>query len=408
MLTINRKRQIEFYIIMNKLSIPVTFDAGAALTINQSLSEVKSIAQDTSGAVSAIKQNPSSIGMTVQDVSGLASQLSVMNGKISGKVNNSDATASGIDIINHKIALTSNNLIIKNDNGIEVGNINSDGAITGSFNGDIIANSFQAGKTSDAIYTKLEANRFSFYSNNKTDGPAAFFYWDTSSMNLAVWDGTEYKIINFSNWNSLNQTVRNVGTTRSFGTIKITGEEITYSPITLYYDVNSTNSSSRVYYSDPNLKNLVTANYYNLKSPVQYCCIVSDYIDSAHQLYVFINMSRLELVKISNGIATKTNTGYYIGPKITNTSARLSYSSNDYTYIPSNQKTSLLKSMVWFENTGPMDKKSMFNNIPSSISTQIFNIGVVSSPLTFGTNTCLAETGSTLDGGTWEIQADSY
>ena len=190
---------------MNKLSIPVTFDAGAALTINQSLSEVKSIAQDTSGAVSAIKQNPSSIGMTVQDVSGLASQLSVMNGKISGKVNNSDATATGIDITNHKITLTSNNLIIKNDNGIEVGNINSDGAITGSFNGDIIANSFQAGKTSDAIYTKLEANRFSFYSNNKTDGPAAFFYWDTSSMNLAVWAGTEYKIINFSNWDSLNK-----------------------------------------------------------------------------------------------------------------------------------------------------------------------------------------------------------
>lgn len=387
---------------MNKLSIPVTFDAGAALTINQSLSEVKSIAQDASGAVSAIKQNPSSIGMTVQDVSGLASQLSVMNGKISGKVNNSDATASGIDITNHKIALTSNNLIIKNDNGIEVGNINSDGAITGSFNGDIIANSFQAGKTSDAIYTKLEANRFSFYSNNKTDGPAAFFYWDTSSMNLAVWAGTEYKIINFSNWNSLNQTVRNVGTTKEFGTLKITdGTQITFSPVTLYYDVNSTNSSSRVYYSDPNLKYLVTTNYYKYKSPVQRCCILSDYTGDANKLYVFTTMDRLELIKFSSGYTTETNTGYYISREITNTSAGLSYSSNNYIYRPSGQKTSLQKSMVWYEGMGTMDN-SMFNNIPSSISTQIFNIGVVHSPLTFGTNTCLAETG-----GTWEIQ-DSY
>lgn len=390
---------------MNKLSIPVTFDAGAALTINQSLSEVKSIAQDTSGAVSAIKQNPSSIGMTVQDVSGLASQLSVMNGKISEKVNNSDATASGIDITNHKIVLTSNNLIIKNDNGIEVGNINSDGAITGSFNGDIIANSFQAGKTGDAIYTKLESNRFSFYSNNKTDGPAAFFYWDTSSMNLAVWAGTEYKIINFSNWNSLNQTVRNVQTTTGFGTIKITDEnQITLSPVTLYYDGNSTNSSSRIYYSDPNLTNSVTGNYYKDKSPAyHYCCILSDCTGSANKLCVFTAMYRLELVKISNGIATKTNTGYYIGNKKTNTSTGLLTSNDFYTYIPSNQKTSLPKSMVWFEGTGPMDKNLKFDNIPSSISTQIFTIGSLSSPLTFGTNTCLVNTSST-----WEIQADSY
>ncbi len=386
---------------MNKLSIPVTFDAGAALTINQSLSEVKSIAQNTSGAVSAIKQNPSSIGMTVQDVSGLASQLSVMDGKISEKVNNSDATASGIDITNHKITLTSNNLIIKNDNGIEVGNINSDGAITGSFNGDIIANSFQAGKTSDAIYTKLEANRFSFYSNNKTDGPAAFFYWDTSSMNLAVWAGTEYKIINFSNWNSLNQTVRNVETTTEFRNIlSITDSQITFDSVTLYYDANS---SSRVYYSDPNLKNPITENYYKYKYP-NFCYYVLSNTNSTNgaRLNVFIFMSRLELIKFSNGIATNTNTGYYIGPKITNTSTGLSYSSNNYIYIPDNITHQLLKSNVWFESQGTMDKISTFNNIPSTITSHCFNIGTPSSPLTFGKETCLAETG-----GTWEIQ-DNY
>ncbi len=387
---------------MNKLSIPVTFDAGAALTINQSLSEVKSIAQDTSGAVSAIKQNPSSIGMTVQDVSGLASQLSVINGKISGKVNNSDATASGIDITNHKIVLTSNNLIIKNDNGIEVGNINSDGAITGSFNGDIIANSFQAGKTSDAIYTKLESNRFSFYSSSKTDGPAAFFYWDTSSMNLAVWNGSEYKIINFSNWDSLNKTVRNVGTTTKFGTISITNSQITFSPVTLYYDANS---SSRAYYSAANLKNPITGNYYKYKDPINFCYVLP-YVDGTNgaRYNVFTSMPRLELIKFSNGYTTETNTGYYIGPEI-NTSTGPSYSSDNYIYIPDNITHQLSKSNVWFGSQGTMDKNPMFNNIPSTITSHCFNInrGAPSSPLTFGKETCLAAAGST-----WEIQVDSY
>ena len=389
---------------MNKLSIPVTFDAGAALTINQSLSEVKSIAQDTSGAVSAIKQNPSSIGMTVQDVSGLASQLSVMNGKISGKVNNSDATASGIDITNHKIALTSNNLIIKNDNGIEVGNINSDGAITGSFNGDIIANSFQAGKTSDAIYTKLEADKFSFYSSSKTDGPAAFFYWDTSSMNLAVWAGTEYKIINFSNWDSLNKTVRNVGTTTEFGTINIIDKpQITFNSVTLYYDANSS-SSSIAYYSDANLKNPITGNYYKYKYPINFCYVLSD-ADGTNgaRLNVFTSMPRLELIKFSNGYTTETNTGYYIGPEITNTSTGLSYSSDNYIYIPDNITHRLSKSNVWFDHMGLMDENSMFSNIPSTITSHCFNRGTPSSPLTFGKETCIV-----MNQGHYEIQADSY
>ena len=158
---------------------------------------------------SSITQTAQSISLAVTHIDNLNTGINGLNTRITalevgtGEIN---AYANSFNIWKTKTSSGT-------DNNYKYAYVDSnDGLVVtkGKFFGDVEATSFNAISPESGFSMKMNNSQIQFWTNSFTSGPVGYFYWDGTSMNLAMYDGEsndgegEYKIINFSYWKSAN------------------------------------------------------------------------------------------------------------------------------------------------------------------------------------------------------------